>query len=101
MKAAIAEQEESKRASSGKTILVLVIYLAWFINLTKDITDDPRENPKSVEDNELHLRSQLKEGERVLTKAIRERNNLQDANIRLIVELKDIRGQLSDSMKEN
>ena len=101
MKAAIAEQEESKRASSGKTILVLVIYLAWFINLTKDITDDPGENPKIVEDNEPHLPSQLKAGERVLTKAIRERNNLQDANIRLTVELKDVRAQLANSVKEN
>ena len=54
-----------------------------------------------MEDNEPHLRSQLKAGERVLTKAIRERNNLQDANIRLSVELKDVRAQLADSVKEN
>ena len=57
---------------------------AWFINLTKDTTGNPRENSKIVEDNEPHLRSQLKGCERVLTKAIRERNNLQDANIRLV-----------------
>ena len=37
----------------------------------------------------------------MLTKAIRERNNLQDANIRLSVELKDVRAQLADSVKEN
>ena len=30
-----------------------------------------------------------------------ENNNLQDANIRLGVQLKDVRAQLADSMKEN
>ena len=54
-----------------------------------------------MEDNVPHLRSQLKAGERVLMKAIRERNNLQDANIRLSVELKGVRAQLADSVKEN
>ena len=54
-----------------------------------------------MEDNEPHLRSQLKAGERVLTQAIQEKNNLQDANIRLSVELKDVRAQLADSVKEN
>ena len=78
-----------------------VIYSAWFINLTKDAADNPGENPKIVEDNEPHLRSQLKAGERVLRQAIREKNNLQDANIRLNVELKDVRAQLADSVKEN
>ena len=52
-------------------------------------------------DNELHLRSQLKAGERVLTQSIQEKNKLQDANIRLSVELKDVRAQLADSVKEN
>ena len=54
-----------------------------------------------MEDNEPHLRSQLKAGEHVLMQAIRERNNLQDANIRLSVELKDVRAQLADSVREN
>ena len=30
-----------------------------------------------------------------------EKNILQDANVRLDVELKDVRAQLADSMKEN
>ena len=30
-----------------------------------------------------------------------EKNNLQDANVRLDVELKDVRAQLADSVKEN
>lgn len=54
-----------------------------------------------MEDNEPHLRSQLKAGERVLTQAIEEKSNLQDANVRLSVELKDVRAQLADSVKEN
>ena len=37
----------------------------------------------------------------MLTKVRREKNDLQDANTKLDVELKDVRGQLSDSMKEN
>ena len=52
-------------------------------------------------DNELHLQSQLKAGECMLTQSIQEKNKLQDANIRLSVELKDVRAQLADSVKEN
>ena len=48
-----------------------------------------------------HLLRQLKAGEKVLTKVRREKNDLQDANTKLGVELKDVRAQLSDSMKEN
>ena len=97
----LPNKRNRKKASSGKTNLVPVIYSAFFLNLTRDSADSPGQNPKIVEDNEPHLRSQLKAGERVLTEAIRERNNLQDANIRLSVELKDVRAQLADSMKEN
>ena len=37
----------------------------------------------------------------MLTQVRREKNNLQDANTRLGVELKDVRAQLADSVKEN
>ena len=37
----------------------------------------------------------------MLTKVIKEKNILQDANIRLDVKLKDVRAQLADSVKEN
>ena len=43
----------------------------------------------------------LKAGENVLKQVRREKNDLQDANIRLGVELKDVRAQLADSVKEN
>ena len=44
---------------------------------------------------------QLKAGENVLTRVRQEKNNLQDANTQLGEELKDVRAQLSDSVKEN
>ena len=44
---------------------------------------------------------QLEAGKRMLTEVRQEKNNLQDANIKLSVELKYVRGQLADSEKEN
>ena len=58
--------------------------------------------PEVVRGDEQHAQRQLKAGEHVLTKVIREKkNNLQDANTQLDVELKDVRAQLADSVKEN
>ena len=37
----------------------------------------------------------------MLTRVIREKNDLQDANTRMDIELKDVRAQLADSVKEN
>ena len=37
----------------------------------------------------------------MLTRVIREKNDLQDAHTRLGVELKDVRAQLVDFVKEN
>ena len=65
-------------------------------NLTIDYADGPGVNP-----DEQHALRQLKAGERVLTQVRREKNDLQDANIQLGVELKDVRAQLADSVKEN
>ena len=47
------------------------------------------------------LLRRLKAGESMLTRVRREKNDLQDANTKLDVELKDVRGQLLDSTKEN
>ena len=66
------------------------------VDLTIDIADDSGENPE-----DQHVVRQLKAGERVLTKVMQEKNNLQDANTKLSVELKDVRAQLADSVKEN
>ena len=48
-----------------------------------------------------NLLRQLKAGEKVLMRVQQERNKLQDANTQLGEELKDVRVQLSDSVKEN
>ena len=65
-------------------------------DLTNEIVDGAGLNP---EEQQLHR--QLKAGESVLTKVRREKNDLQDANTKLGVELKDVRAQLLDSVKEN
>ena len=65
-------------------------------NLIIDIADESGENPE-----EQHVVRQLKDGECMLTEVRREKNNLQDANTKLSVELKDVRAQLADSEKEN
>ena len=70
-------------------------------NLTIDSADNPGVNPKIVRGDERHAQQQLEAGERVLTRVRREKNDLQDANTRLGVELKDVRAQLADSVKEN
>ena len=41
-----------------------------------------------------HVMRQLEAGKRMLTEVRREKNNLQDANIKLSVELKDVRASL-------
>ena len=70
-------------------------------NLTIDSTDDPGVNPEIVQGDEQHAQRQVEAGEHVLTRVRREKNHLQDANIQLGVELKDVRAQLADSVKEN
>ena len=70
-------------------------------NLTIDVADDPGVNPEAVPVNAEHADRQLNAGERVLTRVRQEKNNLQDANIQLGVELKDVRAQLADSVMEN
>ena len=70
-------------------------------NLIESFVDNPGVNPEGGGEDESHLQRQLKAGERILTQVRQEKNTLQDANVRLDVELKDVRAQLADSMKEN
>src|SRR3954469_2423160 len=65
-------------------------------NLTNEIADGAGLDPEKQQ-----LLRQLKAGESVLTKVRREKNDLQDANTKLGVELKDVHAQLPDSVKEN
>ena len=66
------------------------------VNLTNEIADGAGLDPERQ-----HLLRQLKAGERVLLKVMGEKNDLRDANTKLGVKLKDVRAQLSDSVKEN
>ena len=65
-------------------------------DLTTDVVDESGENPE-----DQHVMRQLEAGKCMLTEVRREKNNLQDANIKMSVELKDIQAQLADSKKEN
>ena len=54
-----------------------------------------------LDPDKQQLLHQLKAGEKVLTRVRQEKNKLQNANTQLGEELKDVRAQLSDSVKEN
>ena len=66
------------------------------VNLANHIADGTRLDPERQQ-----LLRRLKAGESMLTRVRREKNDLLDANTKLGVELKDVRAQLSDSVKEN
>ena len=77
--------------------MISIILECGFICRSDDkIADDAGVNP-----DKQQLIRQLKAGESVLTRVRQEKNDLQDANTKLGVELKDVRAQLSDSVKEN
>ena len=103
LQATVAAVEESEKAPSGNTCFydMYQVVCGMHANLTIDFADDSGVNPEVVLGNESHAQRQLKASERVLTKVIREKNDLQDAKTRLDVELKDVRAQLADSVKEN
>ena len=54
-----------------------------------------------VDPDKKQLLRRLKAGESMLTRVRQEKNKLQDTNTQLGEELKDVRAQLSDSVKEN
>ena len=54
-----------------------------------------------VDPDKQQLMRRLKADENVLTRVRQEKNNLQDANTQLGVELKDVRAQLADFVKGN
>ena len=65
-------------------------------DLTIDFADESGERP-----GDQHVMRQLEAGKHMLSKVMLEKNSLQDANVKLSVELKDVRGQFADSEKEN
>ena len=64
-------------------------------------SDNNNADGAGVDPDKQQLLRQLKAGESVLTRVRQEKNKLQDANTQLGEELKDVRAQLSDSVKEN
>ena len=56
---------------------------------------------KVAQAGEQEAKRQLAAGERVLTRVRDEKNKLQDSNTLLGEELKDVRAQLADAVKEN
>ena len=64
-------------------------------------SDNNSADRAGVDPDKQQLLRRLKAGESVLTRVRQEKNNLQDANTQLGEELKDVRAQLSDSVKEN
>ena len=64
-------------------------------------SDDKIADDAGVNPDKQQLIRQLKAAESMLTRVRQEKNDLLDANTKLGVELKDVRAQLSDSIKEN
>ena len=54
-----------------------------------------------VQAGEQEAKRQRASGERILTWVREEKNKLQDSNTQLGEELKDVRAQLADAVKEN
>ena len=60
-----------------------------------------QEQLKATQGEEREAKKLLAAGERVLTRVVEEKNKLQVSNTQLGEELKDVRAQLVDSVKEN
>ena len=65
------------------------------------MSEELKEALEVAQVNEQEAKRLHATGERVLKQAIVEKNQLQDCKTQLGEELKDVRAQLSDSMKEN
>ena len=96
LEAALAAAGEPKETPSGKIHFERLVLCGVGANLTNHIADGAR-----LDADKQQLLRRQKAGENVLTKVRREKNDLQDANTKLDVKLKDVRGQLLDSTKEN
>ena len=64
-------------------------------------SDDKIADDAGVNPDKQQLIRQLKAGESVLMRVRQEKNDLLDANTKLGMEIKDVRAQLSDFVKEN
>src|SRR4051812_7421602 len=96
LEAALVATGEPKGTPSGMIYFERLVLCGLCVNLTINVTDGAGLDPERQQ-----LLRHLKAGESMLTRVRREKNDLQDANTKLDVELKDVCGQLSDSTKEN
>ena len=64
-------------------------------------SDQLKEELKVVQAGKQEAKRQLAAGERVLKRVRDDKNKLQDSNTLLGEELKDVRAQLADAVKEN
>ena len=60
-----------------------------------------KEELEAAQAGKQRAKKQLAAGERVLTRTRDDKNKLQDSNTLLGEELKDVRAQLADAVKEN
>src|SRR3954466_2279874 len=96
LEAALAATGEPKGAPIGTIYFERLVLCGLFVNLTINVVDKAGLDPERQQ-----LLRQLKAGESMLTRVRQEKNDLQDANTKLDVELKYVCGQLSNSTKEN
>src|SRR3954468_1958753 len=97
LEAALVAMAEPKETPYGNICFKKIsVKCGICANLTNEIADGSGLDP-----DKQQLLRQLKAGEGMLTKVRREKNDLQDANTKRGVELKDVCAQLSDSVKEN
>ena len=94
--------KESKKGPPGNSFVYCKEYqyqvvCGVYAHLTIDVAGGPGVNPEAVGADTARDDRQRSAGELVLTRVRQEKNDLQDANIRLGVELKDVRAQLADS----
>ena len=80
----------------------------WYTNNANTIAylligslDQLQEQLEAARSGERGSKKLLAAGERVLTKVVLEKNKLRYLNTQLGEELKDVRAQLADSVKEN
>ena len=103
------ELEKSKKAPAGNvdycpenTILCSACFNRSIVVFTATGSSDQLEEKlRAAQADKQHAERQEAAGQRILTRTRDEKNKLQDANIKQAEELKDIRAQLSDTLKEN
>ena len=86
----------SKKYDSAPTMKICIVLFT-----AAGSADQLEERLKAPQADKQHAEGQEAAGQRVLRRTINEKNKLQDAIIKQAEELKDVRAQLSDALKEN